>query len=115
MEGPTRLRDLEVLEPWDMLGYPTFSGSVLYRRSVGVEKAGEFVLDLGRVEDIASVSLDGKPCAVLAWPPYRCGLGALSPGRHDLAIEVTNGPGNRNRAAGLPAGLLGPVRLLRRS
>jgi hypothetical protein len=37
----------------------------------------------------------------------------LPAGTHRLTVEVTNAPANRNRAAGLPAGLLGPVRLYR--
>jgi hypothetical protein len=70
-------------------------------------------LDLGRVEDVAVVRVDGRRLASLAWPPYTCSLADVAPGEHELSIEVTNGPANRNRAAGLPAGLLGPVRLLR--
>jgi hypothetical protein len=118
LEGPAKARILDVLEPWNVLGYPTFSGSAAYWRTLSVVEPGDFVLDLGRVEDIASVALDGPPSrlpdGVLAWPPYRCCLGTIAAGTHELAIEVTNAPGNRNRAAGLPAGLLGPIRLLRR-
>lgn len=65
--------------------------------------------DLGRVEDCAAVSVDGRSTAVLAWPPYRCVLADLAAGDHELRVEVTNPPANRNRAAGQPAGLLGPV------
>jgi hypothetical protein len=38
----------------------------------------------------------------------------LTAGEHELQIEVTNAPANRNRAAGLPAGLLGPVTVWRK-
>ena len=61
------------------------------------------------------VRVDGGPARTLAWPPYVAELGRLAAGEHRLEIEVTNGPGNRNRASGLPSGLLGPVRLLRRT
>ena len=94
-----------------MLGYPTFSGSAVYTREVEVAEAGDWLLDLGRVEDCATVSVDGEPAAVLPWEPYRCLLRGLAPGAHTFAVEVTNPPANRNRAAGLPAGLLGPVKL----
>jgi hypothetical protein len=104
---------LEVLQPWDVLGYPTFSGSATYHCTVEIAEAGDYVLDLGKVEDIAAVSIDGQRRAVLAWPPYQY-VGEWSPGVHDLTLEVTNAPANRNRAARLPAGLLGPVRLLKR-
>ena len=72
-----------------------------------------YVLDLGRVEDLAELKVDGKSIAILAWPPYRCRLPQLAQGEHELEIIVANAPANRNRAAHLPAGLLGPVRLLR--
>ena len=103
--------ELPVLEPWDVLGYPTFSGSAIYTREVMTAEAGDYLLDLGRVEDCAAVCVDGEPAAVLPWEPYRCMLEGLAAGAHTLAIEITNPPANRNRAAGLPAGLLGPVAL----
>jgi hypothetical protein len=101
------------LQPWNVMGYPTFSGSAVYRRLVRVPAEPDLTLDLGRVEDVAVVRVDGRRLASLAWPPYTCSLADVAPGEHELSIEVTNGPANRNRAAGLPAGLLGPVRLLR--
>lgn len=100
-----------MLQSWDVLGYPTFSGTATYRRRFTVEAQGDYVLDLGRVEDVAAVAVDGLPVAVLAWEPYRVKLAGLAAGEHELQIEVTNAPANRNRAAGLPAGLLGPVRV----
>ncbi len=104
---------LPTLLPWDTLGYPTYSGAVRYERQFSLAEPAEVALDLGRVEDLAEVALDGQPPRALAWPPYRCALGRLGSGPHDLAITVWNPPANRNRAARLPAGLLGPVRLRR--
>jgi hypothetical protein len=114
LRGAAREVRLEALQPWAVIGYPTFSGSAVYRKQMAVPQAGEYLLDLGRVEDVAAVSLDGQRPQVLAWPPYVCALGRLAPGAHGLSVEITNAPGNRNRASGLPSGLLGPVRLLRR-
>ncbi len=102
---------LDALQSWGALGYPTYSGSATYRCRVSLQEGGDYVLDLGRVEDCAAVSLDGEQVAVLPWPPYRCALSAMAPGGHELAVEVCNPPANRNRAAGLVAGLLGPVRV----
>lgn len=113
LRGPAGPRRLDLLLPWDVLGYPTFSGTAVYRRRFRTAEAGDYLLDLGRVEDCAAVSVDGRPAEVLAWPPYRCLLQGLSPGEHELRVEVANPPANRNRAAGRPAGLLGPVRLWR--
>jgi hypothetical protein len=99
------------LQPWAIWGYPTFSGSAVYRNNLTIEKEGRYWLDLGQVEDVAAVSLDGKKIKTLAWPAYRCELGTLAPGRHELAVEITNSPANRNRAMHQLSGLLGPVRI----
>ena len=99
------------LLPWDALGYPTFSGTATYEREFYIEKTQEVWLDLGRVEDIASVRVDDKDFDVLPWPPYICNLGELSIGDHVLTIEVTNTNANRIRGAKLASGLLGPVTL----
>ena len=106
---------LDHLLPWDACGYPVFSGSARYTKQFAVDEAGDYLLDLGRVETIADVTIDGKQHSVLAWPPYSCQVRNLSKGQHHLQIEVTNAPANRNRAARLISGLLGPVRLYRLS
>jgi len=105
--GPLRT---DALQDWAALGRPTFSGSATYRVALNVEESGGYALDLGRIEGIAAVSVDGEQEAVLAWPPFACAL-ELAAGEHELAIKVTNPPANRNWAAGLVAGLLGPVTL----
>ena len=111
LEGTPPERQLDALLPWNALGYPTFSGAATYTRTLDLAEAGDYVLDLGRVEDCAAVTVDGNPVAVLPWEPYRCMLYGLESGAHELQVEVTNPPANRNRAAGLTAGLLGPVKL----
>jgi len=113
VQGSSGSLTISSLQPWGVLGYPTFSGSVVYQRRVKIPPGNNLILNLGRVEDLAVVSIDGQQIVVLAWPPYRCSLSDITPGEHELAIEVVNAPANRNRAANLPAGLLGPVRLIR--
>ncbi|MBI4025217.1 MAG: hypothetical protein HY360_09575 [Verrucomicrobia bacterium] len=107
--------ELDALRPWSALGYPTFSGAAIYRRTFELRQAGRYVLDLGRVEESAAVKLNDEAITVAAWRPYVVDLGELSAGKHALEIEVRNGPANRDRASGLTSGLLGSVRLLRRS
>ncbi|MBI2301438.1 MAG: hypothetical protein HYU66_21240 [Armatimonadetes bacterium] len=101
-------RHLPSLLPWDALGYPTFSGAATYARTVDLP-AGDYVLDLGRVEDACAVRWDGVEIAVLGWPPYVCRLDGVTKGQHRLEIEVRNPPANRVRMSGKVAGLLGPV------
>jgi len=114
LRGAAGPLETDALQSWQALGRPTFSGGAVYRRRFTVESTGDYVLDLGRVEDCAAVGVDGQRIAVLPWPPYACALN-LGAGSHDLTIEITNPAANRNWAAGIIAGLLGPVRLCRRA
>jgi len=90
-------------------------------------------LDLGRVEVIARVLLNGKPVGTVWSPPYRLDITRMvKPGVNRLSVEVTSTWFNRlvfdagqpeaarktwtikgpDKGAALnPAGLLGPVTL----
>jgi hypothetical protein len=131
---------LTELKPWKDLDMSTegksFSGSAVYSTTFDPGDVAEnhpVILDLGRVERIARVSLNGKPVGTVWTPPYRIDLsGAIRPGVNELTIEVTNTWYNRLVFdAGLPeeqrktwvinnppkdaelreSGLLGPVKL----
>ncbi|NLO06893.1 MAG: hypothetical protein GX131_13795 [candidate division WS1 bacterium] len=112
LRGDSGSLRIDAVQDWATLGRPTFSGAGIYRRMVSVPDTGRYVLDFGRVKGVALVRVDGEECAVLAWPPYACAL-ELEAGEHQLEIEVTNPPANRNWAAGMVAGLLGPIVLRR--
>ena len=48
-------------------------------------------LDLGKVEVMAEVTLNGKPCGILWKPPYRMEVtDALKPGANTLEVKVVN-------------------------
>ena len=77
---------LAQLEPWSANsdeGVKYFSGTATYTKAVQAPDAwfrpgAKVLLDLGRVNDIAEVSLNGKPLATLWKPPYRLDVtGAL--------------------------------------
>lgn len=102
---------LDTLADWTSIGYGSFSGVASYHRELRIEQAGDYLLDLGRVEDVAELRLDGQSLGTAAWPPYVLRLPALAAGTHRLEIRVANPPANRTRLANRPAGLLGPVRL----
>lgn len=78
-----------------------FSGTAVFRRAV--ELAPELLrsdaileLDLGDVQVIAEVEVNGKSAGVLWKPPFRADLTALvQPGRNELVIKVTNLWSNR--------------------
>jgi hypothetical protein len=93
------------------------------------------LLDLGTVNDLAEVSLNGQELGVLWKPPYEVDVsGALKPGTNRLEIRVTNQWTNRQfgdrerpaerkiltpvrvffgePAGPSPSGLIGPVTLV---
>lgn len=129
------------LQPWKRLDIPeeakAFSGTATYTTTFNLDQIApdaKYLLDLGQVEMIAEVSLNGKPLRTLWAPPYRLDLTeAIKKGTNELKIEVTSTWFNRLvYDAGLPEtdrktwtingpskdaelrdnGLLGPVVLL---
>ncbi len=118
-----------------------FSGTATYRTSFELKQlpaAGtSLLLDLGRIGDVAEVSVNGKPVGTTWWPPYRLDIGAaVSPGRNTLEVRVANlwvnrligdaqpgaakvafatGPTYHPDAPLRPSGLMGPVMLLVKS
>jgi hypothetical protein len=117
-----------------------FSGTATYSTDFVVPAAAlqtncRVQLDLGRVETFAGLTLNGRPIRLLWHSPYVMDVtAAVQPGRNHLEVAVTNLLVNRligdqQRPAGerrtwsthepytkdsplLPAGLLGPVRLI---
>lgn len=112
------------------------SGTVEYRTSFNYKprKGERVILRLGRVCDVAAVTLNGKACGVAWTEPYEVDLtDALQKGENKLLIEVsntwanallgaeqgkapfrgiwTNAPYRRKEQTLLPAGLLGPLEL----
>lgn len=114
-----------------------FSGTATYTTTFDWQPpsdAGVIELDLGRIENIAEVRLNGVDCGTEWTPPLRVDVTrALRRGENRLEIRVTNTWHNRLAADAaepearratfvtglrptssllLPAGLLGPVQLL---
>ena len=115
-----------------------FAGTAVYETEFMVDdKGSRMTLDLGMVESIAEVYLNGVKIRTLWCEPYMCELGsAVREGRNILRIEVTNTLRNRiiyelgrpEKDRGIwmlyrkgynpsredpfmPAGILGPVRI----
>ena len=98
-----------------------FAGTVVYRAEFDAPDTGRTALDLGKCYDISEVMLNGKPLG-LRW--YGAHLydaaDALKPGKNILEIKVTTSLANYARSVKdkrpskpVPAGLAGPVRLLK--
>ena len=123
-------------DPEDGVKY--FSGTAAYHQQFDVPtgwiKDGDRVfLDLGRVRNVAEVTLNGRRLGICWTAPWRLEVtGVLRPGANHLVIEVTNLWANRMIGDGrlppekricrcslpplngplLESGLLGPVRLV---
>ena len=80
-------------------GVKYFSGAATYRNSFqwtatasqSADRKRQVFLDLGRVEVIAEVKLNGKPLGILWKAPFRVEVtGALKPGENALEVKVVN-------------------------
>jgi hypothetical protein len=77
-------------------GIRYFSGTATYTKEIDIPADAlaadrALWLNLGRVKNIAEVSLNGKPLGILWKPPFRANLTpAAQPGKNQLEIKVTN-------------------------
>jgi hypothetical protein len=104
------------LRGWTDLA-PHYSGSAVYTTQVTLpadRPAGtEWTLDLGRVADIAEVTVNGAHVADRIWAPYRVDLGdLLQHGANTIQVRVTNTQGNQKDQRSYDSGLYGPVTLV---
>lgn len=77
-------------------GVKYFSGTASYRRQIDIPESmlgdgRKVYLDLGRVQVIAEVKLNGRDLGILWKPPFRIDLtGAAKAGANDLEVRVVN-------------------------
>lgn len=68
-----------------------FSGTATYRTTFTASARDGLELDLGAVESIAEVFVNGQKVRTLWAPPYRCDLaGCLRDGANELRVDVTS-------------------------
>ena len=74
-----------------------FSGTAVYETAFDASEDGApLELDLGKVESVAEVFVNGKRVRALWCAPFRCRLdGFVRKGRNTLRIDVTNTWRNR--------------------
>jgi hypothetical protein len=133
---------LTELKPWKDLPLSdegkAFSGTATYETTFSLDKKDQqnrFMLNLGRVEEIAVVSINGHVTDTLWAEPYETNITRfIKKGENKLSIQVTstwfnrlvydarqpeekrrtwviNGPGKDNALR--PSGLLGPVKIMK--
>ncbi len=84
------------LQDWtqhEMRGVKYYSGIATYKKKIDVEALGDnkYFIDLGVVNDIARVKLNGKDIGVVWCAPWRIDVSeALREGENQLEIEVAN-------------------------
>jgi len=95
--GPKKPVKFDKLIPWnksadEQIKY--FSGSAVYRKTFTLPKinnASSLKLDLGQVDVMARVKLNGKYLGLLWCPPFQVAIGKIAkPGKNSLEIEVMN-------------------------
>ena len=78
-----------------------FAGTATYQKTINIEttlleEGQKIILDLGEMNDIAEVKVNGKNLGVLWYPPYSVDLtDAIKTGENKLEIAVTNNWANR--------------------
>ncbi len=95
--APEKL-SLDQLKPWSKLDVSAeakaFSGTVTYRRDFNLgslKAASRYILELGNVDMIAEVTLNGKSLGVLWTQPYSIDItSALKEGANTLEVKVTS-------------------------
>ncbi|MBW4889394.1 hypothetical protein KXQ82_06695 [Mucilaginibacter sp. HMF5004] len=142
--APEKPFQLPQLTSWTMSADSAvkyFSGTATYTKTIAIKpewlKNNNLYLDLGRVGDIAVVTVNGSKPDTLWKPPYRLKLNTIKAGNNTVIVKVTNEWSNRiagdkllpeNKkylspgppafgSAGLktvlnPSGLLGPVSIM---
>jgi hypothetical protein len=98
-DGGPRRTTMPALVSWTTLGDPEvryFSGIARYTAAfelppVRAATGSHVVLSLGRVEAVARVRINGRPCGVVWTDPWSVDVTpAVRPGRNDVQIEVAN-------------------------
>jgi hypothetical protein len=110
---PNHERQVETGTDLATIGYALYSGRAVYRQPFHVERAMSLrSVSFDRLGDHAVVRVDGTDFGKVLWRPWRAeGKLRLSPGHHELEVEVWNTQGNQLYEYPYPWGLLGPVRL----
>ncbi len=93
--GPEHIR-FDQLQDWaehEMRGIKYYSGIATYNKTIEIDDLEDkkYFIDLGVVNDIARVKLNGKEMGVIWCAPWRIDISsALKEGTNELEIEVAN-------------------------
>lgn len=92
-----------------------YSGIISYKTFFHIENMDDLYyveLDLGEVNEIAHVFINGLDASFRMWAPYKFDITAyLKKGQNNICIKVINTLANKINNAKLASGLLGPIRI----
>ncbi|WP_167003943.1 glycosyl hydrolase [Mumia sp. ZJ430] len=94
-----------------------YSGSGTYTKTFTVPDGfraddRRLQLDLGRVRELAEVTVNGRTAGSVDWSPYTVDVtDLLRDGKNVIEVRVTNASANAVDGSAAPSGLLGPVAL----
>ena len=93
--GPENIKfdQLQVWKEHEMRGIKYYSGIATYKKTITIDKLEykTYYIDLGVVNDIARVKLNGKDMGVIWCAPWRIDItSTLKEGENNLEIEVAN-------------------------
>lgn len=107
------IREEVTLGSWtEWEGMEHFSGTLVYEQTIKCQTSNMTyaTLDLGEVQEIAHVWINGQEIGVKMWAPYTFELGnVLRKGDNSIRVKVTNTKANDMDKVSLPSGLIGPV------
>jgi hypothetical protein len=73
---------------WKAQGYPFFGQSVKYSKTLNVEKAGKFEIELPDWSGtVAAISVNDKEVGIIQAKPYTMTI-ELNPGQNEVTVEV---------------------------
>ena len=95
--GPAQPVTFAQLEDWNQHADPGvryYSGTAVYRTSIQFDAPpppSRLLLDLGSVEVLARIKVNGRDCGIAWKPPYRVDItAAVQPGANDVEVSVVN-------------------------
>ena len=114
------MTDLENFTLWNETEWgKNYSGTNVYRNHFLIKKgyqAESIQLDLGKVYEIAEVTVNGRKAGVKLWAPYTFDVTELIiEGDNEVIIEVHNTIANKMCNLNLDSGLMGPIKLIVKS
>lgn len=97
------------LGDWQQFGLTEYSGKLTYETKFDYAGNGAW-LDLGKVCDIAQITVNGIPLPAKCWRPYRFDVSSyLQQGENEIQVTVYNTMANALTEEKAPSGLYGPV------